>query len=111
MGSDDKATYPRLGRTRSTFKAQASSLAEAVGLLRDTSLLIDYGKSSSQRPLKGSCEGQVKGLMFRWGSLETGETEEQVGTLRSRWELYRTNRGPLNRWGKSEVQLGLLRGK
>lgn len=53
----------------------------------------------------------MKGLMFRWGSLETGETEEQVGTLRSRWELYRTNRGPLNRWGKSEVQLGLLRGK
>ena len=37
----------------------------------------------------------MKGLRFRWALLEAGETEEQVGTLRIRWELYRTDRGAI----------------
>lgn len=42
--------------------------------------------------------------------MEAGETEEQMGTLRSRRELYRTGRGPIEQVGGSEVQVGLLRG-
>lgn len=53
----------------------------------------------------------MKGLRFRWGSLETGETEEQLGTLRSRWEIYRTGRDPIEQVGGYEVQVGLLRGQ
>lgn len=43
--------------------------------------------------------------------METGDTEEQVGTLRSRWEIYRTGRDPIEQVGGYEVRVGLLRGQ